>query len=590
MNNWTGLIVAVLGVLALSCTVRSGVDSAKGTQAPPPATGSSEIVTAAADSVDSSSATNPDYVFRMPVRQSLIPDPIHAKASESFMLLAEIFSGLTRLVDDTGVNSVDQDLAVSIQTADDGLRFTFALKPGIKYSDGSSVLASHFKWSWTRALSKGTSPRVSEILVVISGANDVVAGRTEDLAGVEVVDERTLVVALESPRSDFLMRLADPVAVMLNPDNVERWQTDFGAAWSGYDPSHPPFDFRELPVGTGPFALAEFDYLAGDCEIVRNANFIGDAPFLDRVQFVSDIPEPVTTESLDGIEFVDPSSEIGILWNAAINQHIHVFESFVDPSLSVNPRFLAEWRIDNSPTSFSSRFMVFNLDVPPFDDLNFRRALVASYPVATIPIAVGEPMPNGLVPATFLIQDEGDAPPMWSPSLGQRVLSDSKYPDVNDIEMHVNQSVGATNAIWGPVLTSWQSYLGISVKPVEISDTAYERAIESGSIGLIPVTASPRFPDRLLVLSVFADRIGNHSNSRASDSVKRKVAEAVAELDPVRRETLMAEVEATVAELAIALPFRWDYNTRFIVTPKKVRGYEVPLFHRSRFKEVKFAD
>ena len=584
-------IAGLITVLALSCSVPATVDPTTAAPVSESVIPSTEIVADPSQGTEVSSS-RPRDVFRMPVTHRLMPDPIHADDSDSFMLLAEIYSGLMRLADDRGAGSIEEDLAATVQTSDDGHRYTFVLKSGIMFSDDSPVLASHFKWSWERALASGTSSRVIETLGVILGAQDVAEGRSADLAGVEVVDERTLVVTLESPRSDFLMRMAGPVAVVLNPDNVTRWETDFGAAKTGYNPEFPPFDFQVMPAGTGPFALAEFDYLEGQCEIVRNENYVGNPVALDRVQFVSDedVLESTSATTNDGTELIDPTSEVQTLWDAATEGQIHAFESVIDPSETFGLNVLEDWVIEENATGFASRFVAFNIDLPPFDDIEFRRALIASYPLAAISEILGEPVPTGLAPETFGIQQHQLGQPSSSPSQAQRILAGSEYPNVTEFDMPFYHSAGSASGVWSTLLSAWNSTLGIVAKPYQVSDDVATRVAELGSVGLIPVTVRSQFPDRLIILSEFADLFRNHGESHAGDSIRQMIMDAAIELDPARRNSMISEIEALIRDLAVALPYRWDYGIRYVVTPRSVHGYEVPLFHRSRFKHVRFTD
>lgn len=169
--------------------------------------------------------------FRYPVGSNLIiPDPVIGFTSSSRSLFYEIYSGLTKITDDPS-RPVVLDLAERYSAGDDGKGYEFVLRDGLMFSDGSPVTASDFKWSWERALRPVTgSDSALSVLGSISGAVDVADGVTDDLLGVEVVDDRTLKVNLRFPDGDFLAALATPVAYVLSRSNVEKWGIDW-AKW-----------------------------------------------------------------------------------------------------------------------------------------------------------------------------------------------------------------------------------------------------------------------------------------------------------------------------------------------------------------------
>ncbi len=168
-------------------------------------------------------------MFQLATSNTIIADPAVGHSSRlgidssSGWVINEIYSGLTKIDDDFD-SPVRLDLAESFDVADFGRVYTFTLKPGLKFSDGSPVSASDFKWSWERALDPATgSERAPSILGWIEGASEIISGYEKELKGVEVIDERVLRITLTAPRSDFPALLADQVAVVLKRENVENW-------------------------------------------------------------------------------------------------------------------------------------------------------------------------------------------------------------------------------------------------------------------------------------------------------------------------------------------------------------------------------
>lgn len=105
--------------------------------------------------------------------------------------------------------TVDQDgklapgQAESWETSEDGLTWTFHLRDGLKWSDGSALTANDFVYSWRRVCDPMVAaPYAETVLGMVEGYADAIGGNLEAL-GVEAPDDSTLVVHLSQPCSYF---------------------------------------------------------------------------------------------------------------------------------------------------------------------------------------------------------------------------------------------------------------------------------------------------------------------------------------------------------------------------------------------------
>lgn len=105
--------------------------------------------------------------------------------------------------------TVDQDgklapgQAESWETSEDGLTWTFHLRDGLKWSDGSALTANDFVYSWRRVCDPMVAaPYAETVLGMVEGYEDAIGGNLEAL-GVEAPDDSTFVVHLSSPCSYF---------------------------------------------------------------------------------------------------------------------------------------------------------------------------------------------------------------------------------------------------------------------------------------------------------------------------------------------------------------------------------------------------
>ena len=101
--------------------------------------------------------------------------------------------------------TVDQDgklapgQAESWETSEDGLTWTFHLRDGLKWSDGSALTANDFVYSWRRVCDPMVAaPYAETVLGMVEGYADAIGGNLEAL-GVEATDDSTFVVHLSQP-------------------------------------------------------------------------------------------------------------------------------------------------------------------------------------------------------------------------------------------------------------------------------------------------------------------------------------------------------------------------------------------------------
>ena len=96
-------------------------------------------------------------------------------------------------------NDIVPGQAESFDVSDDGLTYTFHLRDGLKWSDGSDFTAEDFVYSWKRLADPMTAaPYAADMLSMVKGYDEAAAGDIDAL-GVSAPDAKTLVVELSSP-------------------------------------------------------------------------------------------------------------------------------------------------------------------------------------------------------------------------------------------------------------------------------------------------------------------------------------------------------------------------------------------------------
>jgi peptide/nickel transport system substrate-binding protein len=210
-----------------------------------------------------------------------IDDVITMDPGEAFELTAAEITGntysmLVRLdINDT--TKVVGDLADSWTVSDDGLTYTFKLKPGLKFASGNPVMAEDVAWSFERAVKLDKSPAF--ILTQFGLTGDNVTEKAK------ATDEQTFVFTVDQPYApSFVLNcltatvgaVLDKKLVLENvkpvtPTDEYKYDNDFGNEWlkTGY-------------AGSGPFKLRE--WRANEVIVLeRNDNYYGEQAKLTRV-------------------------------------------------------------------------------------------------------------------------------------------------------------------------------------------------------------------------------------------------------------------------------------------------------------------
>ncbi|MDU9006146.1 ABC transporter substrate-binding protein [Sedimentitalea todarodis] len=245
-------------------------------------------------------------------------DPTSAAAGAiDSVVYSNIFEGLTRFMGD---GSVVPGLAESWEISDDGLVYTFRLRDGVTFHDGTAMDAEDVKFSLDRA----------------RGEDSVNAQKAlfEAISDVEVVDPLTVKITLSEPNGLFLFNLAWGDAVIVAPESIETIKTN--------------------PIGTGAFKFV--DWVQGDkIEIAKNPEYWGTPAVLDTATF----------------KFIsDPTAAFA----AVMAEDVDAYPNFPAPEnlpqFEADPRFQVVFGSSEGETILST-----NNKQPPFDNILVRQAL-----------------------------------------------------------------------------------------------------------------------------------------------------------------------------------------------------------------------
>ena len=290
-------------------------------------------------------------------------DPQLNSTRDASVMILHAFEGLLRTDKD---NNIIGGLAESWEKSDDGLSYTFHLRPGLKWSDGTDLTAKDFVYSWKRLADPATAaPYSYDLMNMIDGFDEAQTGNLDALK-VEAPDDNTFLVHLSKPCDYFDKIAAFPVMVPLQEKSVE----ENGDSWTTNPESY---------ITDGPYKMTE--YTDGDRVVFEKNENYWDKEHItfDKIvwHLISDANTAYTAYKQDEIDMIKdvPTEEIA--------------------GLRDNPEFRVE------PIR-GTYYVNFNIAKKPFDDAKVREAMTLAidrdYVANTIMQGIYSPSKNFVGP------------------------------------------------------------------------------------------------------------------------------------------------------------------------------------------------
>ena len=271
-------------------------------------------------------------------------------------------------------------LAESYDVSPDGLVYTFHLRKGVKFHDGTDFNAEAVKVNFDRVTNPENKLKRYSLY--------------SNIAKTEVVDDLTAKVTLKTPFSPFINQLAHPSAVMISPTALKKYGKDI----------------MFHPVGTGPYKFVEWkqtDYLKG----AKNENYWRPGlPKIDTITWVPVVDNNARSAMMRTGEahftFPVPYEQAAVLEK---DEHLKLVAA----------------------PSIVTRYLNMNMLQKPFDDLRVRQAInyainkeaLAKVAFSGYAFPSEGPLPQGVDYAVKL------GPWPYNPKKAKELLAEAGYPN-----------------------------------------------------------------------------------------------------------------------------------------------------------------
>jgi ABC-type oligopeptide transport system substrate-binding subunit len=416
------------------------------------------------------------------------------------------------------------------EVSDDGLTWTFHLRPGALWSDGKTpVTAQDFEFALKRALDPATGNSWAWFYYDIKGALDYNTGVTtdRDAVGVKAVDDLTLAIETTVPAPYLPLLMAFPSGAPVPREMVEK----YGDQWS----LNP-----ETMLSNGPFILQEWTR-GKRTVLLPNPYYNGKyKPYLEKIIFqVGDMDNTFLTYQAGEIDLT------------------HDIQPAITPAdlavIEADPQLKSELHAWPYPATF---YMYFKTQAEPFNNLKVRQAF--SHAIDR-DILVGTALKGTATPAYTMLPpgfpgfaaDELKNIQAFDPELARKLLAEAGYPDGKGfpaMKLWMPTPTSSSRAAMEVVQAMLKENLNINVELVAPSDrTAYNNAWNSGEIQLAMISWSYDYIDQSDFLDlVWHSRTPRHDWRNAE--FDRITDEAKPMLDAEKRTELYKQAEKLLVE------------------------------------------
>ncbi|MEF8799313.1 MAG: ABC transporter substrate-binding protein, partial [Candidatus Bipolaricaulota bacterium] len=194
-------------------------------------------------------------------------DPALSNRNQSTLVFRNIFENLVEIQPNT--LEVVPGIAKDWDVSDDGLTYTFYMREGVKFHNGSEVTASDVKYTYERLMDPEVASVGVDLFNFVEGAQEFKDGEADHISGIKILDDYTIEITLTKLSPNFLYSVAGGSnynAAIVPKDVVEEVGDNF----------------TNKPIGSGPFKFEKWNR-GSSVELSAFEDYYGEGPYLDKL-------------------------------------------------------------------------------------------------------------------------------------------------------------------------------------------------------------------------------------------------------------------------------------------------------------------
>lgn len=386
------------------------------------------------------------------------------KTSKDYQTPMNIYDRLVDIVvEEGGSSSIEPNLAESWEISDDGLEYTFHLRQGVKFHNGNDFTAEDVAYTFHRMLTTEGAVN-TEFIDQVKGADELLAGNTDTLEGLEVVDDYTVKMTLKEPYAAFLACISSPGVSIYDSEATEAAGDQFGL-----DPA--------VTVGTGPFKFTSWT-LNDQLVLTANQDYWKGAPSLPGV-VVKIIPDTETQTMMF------ENGELDILdLDFVADAADRFLETYPDQIVSA-PRV-------------GITYVTMNQKLEPFGDVKVRKAVQMAIDRQAILDALyggrGQ-VEHGIYPHGVIGFNPGQAEISYDPEGAKALLAEAGYADGFTMELAADSSASDTMTMALEIIKEQLFAVGINAEIKNYDQATWLDTRKAGELGSFISTWTADFSD-----------------------------------------------------------------------------------------------
>lgn len=368
----------------------------------------------------------------------------------------EVTESLLRFDDD---NNEEPVLIEDFPTvSDDGLTYSFTLKQGVHFTNGTELTSKDVKFTFERMFTPDTAAKSTAYFNMIKGAQDMLDGKATELSGFEIQDDYHFTITLDYPYAPFVKNIGTSYADIFPADAC----TEAGDQWG----------LGTNLIGTGPYKIQENDDMT-QVILVKNEDYHGGDVNLDELQIIyyDDNQTKLIAYENGDIDLADLNADLLSQYEGNYGDQITAYYPL------------------------GTAFISMNLKNEYLSDVNVRKAISLAINREELVSAV---LNGAGIPASSYLNnsipghDDSLSVYEYNPEKAKQLLADAGYAEGS---ITLTSEVRERDEAVFSAIQGYLSEIGITLNLTVVDNATYSSDRTAGKIELTGMTWNALYPD-----------------------------------------------------------------------------------------------